>query len=167
MDTWLNKSITFKKGYKSGGFTLIELLVVIGILALLLAITLVAINPAKQFSQANNTKRGSDVNAILNAVNQYAVDHHGDISAIGIPTTPQAAVKIGSNTAGGELDFCPKIVPTYIATMPVDPKTGNWTDCSNYSSGYAIVQSSSDHRVTVSAPDTEIPPATVEISVTR
>ncbi|MCX6791622.1 MAG: type II secretion system protein [Candidatus Gottesmanbacteria bacterium] len=50
------------------GFTLIELLVVIGILAVLLAITLIAINPARQFSQANDTKRASDVNAILNAI---------------------------------------------------------------------------------------------------
>ncbi|MDP3941896.1 MAG: type II secretion system protein, partial [bacterium] len=54
------------------GFTLIELLVVIGILAVLLAITLIAINPARQFSQANNTKRRSDVNALLNAVHEYA-----------------------------------------------------------------------------------------------
>ena len=39
------------------GFTLIELLVVIGILTVLLAIVLIAINPGKQFSQANNTQR--------------------------------------------------------------------------------------------------------------
>jgi prepilin-type N-terminal cleavage/methylation domain-containing protein len=50
------------------GFTLIELVVVIGILAVLLTIVLVAINPARQFKQANDTKRRSDVNAILNAV---------------------------------------------------------------------------------------------------
>ena len=49
---------TFKKG-----FTLIELLVVIGILAVLLTIVLIAINPGRQFAQANNTKRRSDVNA--------------------------------------------------------------------------------------------------------
>ena len=53
------------------GFTLIELLVVIGILAILLAITLIAINPARQFGQANDTKRRSDATQILNAVGQY------------------------------------------------------------------------------------------------
>ena len=67
------------------GFTLIELLVVIGILAVLLAITLIAINPAKQFAQANNTQRSSDVNAILNAINQYMADNKGVLPA-GIPT---------------------------------------------------------------------------------
>lgn len=144
----------FKRSQK--GFTLIELLVVIGILALLLAITLVAINPAKQFSQANNTKRSSDISAILNAVNQYAVDHHGDISPIGIPTSSASAKIIGSDTGGGELDFCPDIVPTYIAEMPVDPKTGTWVSCSDYTSGYSIYQSAGDHRITVIAPDAEL-----------
>ncbi len=45
-----------KKLQQQKGFTLIELLVVIGILTVLLSIVLVAINPARQFSQANNTK---------------------------------------------------------------------------------------------------------------
>ena len=149
------------------GFTLIELLVVIGILAVLLAITLIAINPARQFSQANNTQRSSDVNAILNAVGQYAVENNGDLTGIGIPVGSASAAIIGSDTVAGEVDFCPSIVPTFIAEMPVDPQTGDWTNCSNYNSGYTIFRSPTNSRVTVTAPGTEIPPATADIQVTR
>src|SRR6266700_4128441 len=62
------------KYIKLQGFTLIELLVVIGILAILLAITLIAINPARQFGLANDTKRRSDATELLNAIGQYAAD---------------------------------------------------------------------------------------------
>lgn len=162
-------NLSSKKGSRSlkksqTGFTLIELLVVIGILAVLLAITLIAINPARQFSQANNTKRSSDVSAILNAVGQYAVEHHGDLTAVNIPVGTASAKIIGSNTGAGELDFCPNIVPTFIAAMPVDPTDGNWTDCSNYSSGYSIYQAAGDHRITVTAPHAEL---NASITVTR
>src|SRR6266436_9219018 len=92
------------------GFTLIELLVVIGILAILLAITLIAINPAKQFSQSNNTKRRSDVNAILNAVDQYAADNKGALPS-GITTTDQ----IITNAAA---DLCSSLVTKYLAALP-------------------------------------------------
>lgn len=154
------KSAQFKK--LQGGFTLIELLVVIGILAVLLAITLIAINPARQFSQANDTQRRSDVNAILNAVGQYMVDNNGDLSALGIPTGTASAAIIGSG--GGEVDICSDLVPTYIAQLPVDPQTGSYTDCTNYTTSYTISQSATDSRVTVSAPDAELAPS---ISATR
>jgi type IV pilus assembly protein PilA len=163
-------TIRFGKGFilkKTKGFTLIELLVVIGILAVLLAITLIAINPARQFSLANNTQRSSDVNAILNAVGQYAIENNGDISAIGIPIGVGNAAVIGNDTVGGEVDFCPNVVPVFIAQMPIDPQTGDWTNCLDYSSGYTIYQSATDSRITVSAPSTEIPPAEAVISVTR
>src|SRR5438105_4042615 len=68
------------------GFTLIELLVVIGILAVLLSIVLIAINPARQFAQANDTQRRSDVNAILNGIHEYMADNNGNLPA-GITTT--------------------------------------------------------------------------------
>lgn len=59
------------------GFTLIELLVVIGILAILLAITIVAINPGKHFQDTRNTQRSSDVSAILNAIYEYESANSG------------------------------------------------------------------------------------------
>lgn len=143
------------------GFTLIELLVVIGILAVLLAITLIAINPARQFSQANDTKRASDVNAILNAIDQYAADNKGALPA-GITTTAQNI----SNTAA---DICAALVTKYLAALPVDPLTNSGTpvtDCSAaYDANYTVVKSSSDNRITVAAPATEI--QSTPISVTR
>lgn len=142
------------------GFTLIELLVVIGILAVLLAITLIAINPADQFAKANNTKRRSDVNAILNAVNQYMADNKGNLPA-GISTTAQSISKAGT-------DLCTELVPKYIAALPGDPQTGSLvpvTDCSaSYDTAYTIEQSTSDSRITVTAPDAEL---SQTISVTR
>lgn len=151
------------KKIREGGFTLIELLVVIGILAVLLAITLIAINPARQFSQSNNTKRASDINAILNAVNQYMADNKG-VFPTGITTTAQ-------NVANTGADICAALVPTYIAALPVDPLTNNGTpitDCAAaYDTNYTIVSGGTGSRITVTAPATEIPPAAAILTVTR
>src|SRR6266496_6575741 len=78
------KFINTKDIKSQKGFTLIELLVVIGILAILLSIVLIAINPARQFGQANDTQRRSNVTAILNAIGAYAADNHGQLPP-GIP----------------------------------------------------------------------------------
>lgn len=145
---------------ESKGFTLIELLVVIGILAVLLAITLIAINPAKQFAQANNTKRQSDVNAILNAVNQYAADNKGTLPAN--ISTSSAIIQTGA------ADICNALVPKYIAALPVDPTTNNGTSVVNcgstYNTNYTIQQSATDSRVTITAPAAELG---ATITVTR
>ncbi len=153
------------------GFTLIELLVVIGILAILLAIVLIAINPAKQFGQANDTKRSSDVNAILNALNQYMADNKGVLppSANSITST---ASYIGN--AAGEIDLCSFLVTKYIADLPIDPvigirqytnPSGNCTQASaSYETGYEVSVSANDNRLTVSAPKTY---GTAPIQVTR
>lgn len=158
------KLLTFRNNQK--GFTLIELLVVIGILAVLLAITLIAINPARQFAQANNTQRSSDVNAILNAIHQYMAQNNGLLPA-GLAAGD--ANKPISSAVGGTLQaFCDALVPTYIAAMPVDPQTGTaFVDCTAYATAYVVSVSATNNRLTITAPDTQVPPALVDITVTR
>ncbi len=152
-----------KRSAHQKGFTLIELLVVIGILAVLLAIVLIAINPARQFAQANNTQRRSDVTALLNAIHQYAADNSGNL-----PTGVPVSGVVGIATAGTGEPFCTALVPTYIAALPKDPTAGDFVDCSNYETNYSISISSasagSTARITITAPSAEL--GTV-IGVTR
>ena len=150
------------------GFTLIELLVVIGILGILLAIVLIAINPARQFAQADNTKRSSDTAALLNAVHQYAADHRGRLPA-NMPARGAAAASISSTGA----NICADISPTYLSLLPSDPEAANGgvgvSDCAvAYDTEYTVAVDSSG-RVTVSAPntDTTVTDSGTVISVTR
>src|ERR1700735_2848314 len=63
------------------GFTLIEILVVIGIIAVLAAIVIVAINPSRQFAQARESQRVSNVDSILDAIGQRMADNKGVFAA--------------------------------------------------------------------------------------
>lgn len=135
---------------KNSGFTLIELLVVIGILAILLSIVLIAINPARQFGQANNTKRRSDVTQILNAIGAYAADNKGVLPA-GIPDSTAGAAEIGDGT--GQANICTDLLGTYIPALPRDPQLtgGDITSCTSYNTGYSVVKDATTNRVTVRA----------------
>ena len=152
------------------GFTLIELLVVIGILAVLLTIVLIAINPARQFMQSNDTKRRNDVVALLDAVHQYAADNRGNITALAIPDTTAGAAVIGDGL--GEVNLiCLELVTDYLAALPQDPLSNagiaiTEADCTagGYTTGYTIVRSVANNRITVAAPGGELDPS---ISVTR
>jgi type IV pilus assembly protein PilA len=138
----------------SQGFTLIELLVVIGILAILLSITLIAINPARQFGNANNTKRRSAVTQILNALGAYQAENNGQLPNPEITNLDvDTPTRISSTTMA---TLCAKLVPNYIPALPVDPSL-NQPDVDSatctagtWDTGYQIMRDS-NNRLTISA----------------
>lgn len=152
------------KDLRQKGFTLIEILVVIGILAILLAIVLIAINPQQQFQQANNTQRSSDVNAVLNAISAYSAANSGALP-VGVGDVDiDATVRTITNDplVTNSIDLCAELVPDYIADLPFDPTDGDedpansiCTDVgADYNTGYTVVLGAGN-RITVAAPGAE------------
>ena len=141
------------------GFTLIELLLVIGIIAILAAIVIVAINPTKQLGDARNAQRRSDVNTILNAVYQYALDTNGNIPTT-ILTTTKYICKSGANVDcdadGISLNV---LTGSYVVALPSDPRSATATG-----TFYQISKNGTTNRITVTAPGAE---NSASISVTR
>ena len=130
------------------GFTLLEILLVVAAIAILASIVILAINPGKQLGDTKNAQRRVDVNTILNAVYQYAIDNTGTIPAT-ITSSSTEICKLGG-TCTGLIDL--SVLTTnekYLVAIPIDP-IGASTNGVRYT-----ISKSVNGRVTVSAPNAE------------
>lgn len=130
-----------KKNYNKQGFTLIELLIVIAVMAILTTVVFVALNPLARFQDSRNSRRWSDVNAILGAIKLNQVDNGGaylpSITAqaftdgVGneinfLISTKDTVDLTGLNCAGalgvnGVVDLKELVDKGYLPKMPFDP----------------------------------------------
>jgi len=137
------------------GFTLIELLVVIGIVGILLSITLVAINPARQFRLANDSARASGINTFSSAVTQLILDNRGVIPTYISQLQGATYYSVWSNYNSANVSIalgslCQYLTgaislnstigfQTYVSKLPVNPTTGFvYNSCSSFNLGYSM-----------------------------
>jgi type IV pilus assembly protein PilA len=149
------------------GFTLIELLVVIGIIAILASVVIVALNPARQFAQARNATRSTNVAAILSAIDQNRIENRGNWSCSSGPLpTSTTNMGTGASAAVGSYNILPCIVTKYMSVLPVDPTTGTYVSDTNYTTGYTVALDSQG-RITIAAPAALTDNATSSVTITR
>jgi prepilin-type N-terminal cleavage/methylation domain-containing protein len=166
------------KKINTKAFTLVELLIVIGVLAILASIVFVALNPLGRFQNARNSRRWSDVTAVLSAIKLHQVDNGGtylsDISDLSADTYYQIGAGSSCNDTCSNptvilqsdcIDLSELVDEGYLPSVPIDPNaSGASEDETRYymvrlSTGAIVVGSCSEEIGTNSS----IP----DISVTR
>lgn len=142
---------------KQKGFTLIEILLTIGILAVLAAVVIVALDPVKRFADARDSRRLSDVQSILSAVQQYIVDNKGalpsrvDTVEKQISSSSSGCIVAGGCdvSGGGDCVDLSSELAKYLKSIPYDPENGS-TEATHYS-----IQADANNIITVRACDAE------------
>ncbi len=131
------------------GFTLLEILLVVAAMAILAAVIIIAINPGKQLADTRDSQRWTDIQTILDAVYQYAVDNDGDLPST-ITGAATEICKTGAADCTGLIDLSVLTTDgTYLVAIPVDPGGGT-TNGTNYD-----IHQLASGRITVSAPEAE------------
>lgn len=154
-----------KQNLHKKAFTLIEILLVVAIIAILAGIVIFAVNPAKQLADSRNAQRRSDVNTILNAIYQYALDNNGNMPPGLLQNESCSAISSNSICKSNSAD-CTNLLDLsvltlnekYIVSIPNDPN-GSGDNFTGY-----FAHKTNNNRVTVCAPSAE---QGANISVTR
>jgi prepilin-type N-terminal cleavage/methylation domain-containing protein len=147
--------------FRRSGFTLLELLISMAVIGILAAIVILAINPQSQLANAKDVTRLGDLDAILNAVNQFQIDRwrlpqyqgqemvllQGDAASKEICRYDSTNL-LHSSCGFAGYRYLGELVPTYLAKLPVDPEH---YPADTWGTDYHIWKDANG-RITVSAP---------------
>ncbi len=116
--------------HRKSGFTLIELLIVIGIIAILAAAVIIAINPGRQFAQARDITREKHLQSLNQAILSYQIENQ--TYPITITTDYKEICDTNKTQTCGSLIDLSDLAPNYINSIPVDPEGGEETSGTGY-----------------------------------
>ena len=153
----------FDSNKSSRGFTLLEILLVVAAISILAGIVIIAINPGKQLADTRNAQRRGDVNTVLNAVYQYAIDNGFVPASVLTSGTCNSATHEICKTDGSCTNLIDLSVLTtnqkYIVSIPTDPSGSSNANGTGY-----FITKNSNGRIIVCAPLAE---QSASISVTK
>jgi len=165
------------------GFTLIELLIVIAVMAILTTVVFVALNPLARFQDSRNSRRWSDVNAMLGAIKLDQVDNGGSYLPSITAVSAGANYIIGANgsskncstlvcgvVVAGCVNIAPLVTEGYLPKMPFDPNDAEVEEADgdiNISKYYLRVEANSAVTIGACSSEKGSAPAAPTIEVTR
>ena len=120
---------------KIKGFTLIELLIVIAIIAILVSVVFVALNPLELFAESRNAQRWVKTSELLTAIHVYTIQNDGILpnednwqeDVVYVLGTALSGCNVNCatiNTHSSCLDLNDLVDNKKISQIPLDPKNG-------------------------------------------
>lgn len=113
--------------HKQRGLSIIEIVMIASLVAVLLSLAIMVVNPVAHTPRARNAERYSAVNLLANALLRYRDDHQGILpEQIDMVTREicQSGLSSARCQGSGLLDLS-FLVPDYLPTLPVDPLKGS------------------------------------------
>ncbi len=125
------------------GFTLIELLIVIAIIAILVSVVFVALNPLELFAESRNAQRWVKVSELLTSVHVYIIQNDGLLPnasnwqegrtyVLGTAPTGCNSTCGATSTLATCLNLSDLVQDKKISQIPQDPKTGSASNTDFY-----------------------------------